>query len=533
MAPGSGLRGRAALAALLALVALVGPGTAARAADERDEPRGLITRTADASDGYTLYSPLELERTYLVDMQGRTVHTWNTDTRPGLSQYLLPNGHLVRAGDLELRNTFRDGHGAGGRIEELDWFGTLMWRFDYASDLHLQHHDMEPLPNGDVLFIAWERKSAEEALAAGRSPKLLPDGELWPDSVLQYRPSSGEIVWEWHVWDHLVQDHDPTKANYGDLNLHPEKIDVNHVLEGNRGEKDWNHLNGVDYNADRDEILLSSRSFSELWVIDHSVNTEEARGPAGDLLFRYGNPATTQARAERTLFVQHDAEWIPAGLRGAGKILVFSNGLPKTRPYSSVEEISPRLIDGEYVRNDDGTFAARRERVFPTSTSERFFAAIVSGAERLPNGNTLMADGPHGRILEVDRKGTVVWEFENPHYKVRSNSPTSSGAGEAIEPWWTFRAVRYALDYPGVALAAAGQDPQAGSAASPPVTGACSGVGRAMSARARLTHAGARAAERGESSLGPRTRPTSTEWFDARHHSGGTSQQNCNAAWAS
>jgi hypothetical protein len=438
------------LAAVVALVALVGFVTAPPAAGERDEPRGLVTSRAAAFDGYTLYSPLELERTYLVDMKGRTVHTWKTDTRPGLSQYLLPNGHLVRAGNLELRNVFRDGHGAGGRIEELDWYGTLQWRFDYASDQHMQHHDVEPMPNGDVLFVAWERKTAEEALAAGRSPKLLPDGELWPDAVLQYRPSTGEIVWEWHVWDHLVQDHDPTKANYGDVNLNPQKIDLNHVLEGNRGEKDWNHVNGVAYNAERDEVILSSRSFSEFWVIDHSTTTETARGVAGDLLFRYGNPATTRSKAPRTLFVQHDADWIAPGLPGAGNILVFNNGLPKQRPFSSVEEITPVLVDGHYVRNDDGTFAARRRRVYPKRGSERFFAAIISGAQRLPNGNTLMADGPHGRIVEVNERGAVVWEFENPHYTVRSNTPRMSGAGEPIDPWWTFRALRYAPSYPGL-----------------------------------------------------------------------------------
>ena len=399
-----------------------------------------------------MYSPLELERTYLIDRRGRTVHSWDADTRPGLSQYLLSNGDLLRAGNLELQNVFKDGHGAGGRIEELDWYGTVRWRFDYADDQHMQHHDIEPLPNGDVLFVAWQRKSAAEALAAGRSPKLLPDAELWPDSVLQYRPSTGTVVWEWDVWDHLVQDHDPTKANYGDVSLHPEKIDVNHVLEGNRGEKDWNHLNGVDYNAQRDEIILSSRSFSELWVIDHSTTTDEAQGPAGDLLFRYGNPATTRSSAPRTLFVQHDAEWIPEGLPGAGSILVFNNGLPETRPFSSVEEVTPQLHDGEYVRTPEGTFAADRKRVFPTKNSDRFFAAIISGAQRLPNGDTLISDGPHGRILEVDAKGKTVWEFENPHYTVRPNTPRASGAGEPIDPWWTFRGDHYAPDDPAVAL---------------------------------------------------------------------------------
>jgi len=439
-----------AKAIVVALVALVGLMGVSAAADTSTGRRGLVRTTQAASPGVTLFAPLELERTYLVDMDGRPVHTWNTDTRPGLSQYLLPNGHLLRAGNLELQNAFRDGRGAGGRVEELDWHGNVVWRFDEASDRHLQHHDIEPMPNGDVLMIAWQRKTAEQALAAGRSPKLLPDGELWPDSVLQLRPSTGEIVWEWHVWDHLVQDHDPTKANFGDVNLHPEKIDVNHVLEGNRGEKDWNHLNGVDYDAARDEIILSSRSFSEFWIIDHATTTEAARGPAGDLLFRYGNPATTKAKGARTLFVQHDVERIPSGLPGAGAIIAFSNGLPTTRPFSSVEEITPELVDGHYVRKGDGTFAASRRRVFPRPGNDRFFAAIISGAQRLPNGNTLMADGPHGRILEVDDAGAVVWEYDNPYGKVGPHTPRRSGAGEPILPEWLFRALRYPDDYPGL-----------------------------------------------------------------------------------
>jgi hypothetical protein len=437
-------------------LALVGIVAVSAEAEDGQSRRGLVTTTPAASPGYTLFAPLELERTYLIDMDGHTAHTWKTDTRPGLSQYLLPNGHLLRAGNLELQNAFKDGKGAGGRVEELDWQGNLVWRFDYASSAHMQHHDVEPMPNGDVLLIAWERKDGEQALAAGRSPKLLPDGELWPDSVVQYRPSTGEIVWEWHAWDHLVQDHDPTKANFGDVNLHPEKIDLNHVLEGNKGEKDWNHLNGVDYDPERDEVILSSRSFSEFWIIDHATTTEAASGPAGDLLFRYGNPGTTKAKGKRTLFVQHDVERIPDGLPGAGTILAFSNGLPETRPYSSVEQITPRMVDGEYVRNDDGTFAAAVERVYPFASSERFFAAIISGAQRMPNGNTLMADGPHGRIVEVDEAGSVVWEYDNPHGKVGPNTPKQSGAGEPIEPEWLFRALRYPNDYPGLLLSGVG-----------------------------------------------------------------------------
>ncbi len=441
-------RACAAVALLVCLASL----TTTRAAASPPAPRGLVVDAPGVSPGFTLYAPLELERTFLIDMEGRVVHRWKTDTRPGLSQYLLPNGHLLRAGNLELQNAFASGKGAGGRVEELDWEGNVVWRWDDASSTTLQHHDVEPMPNGNVLALTWERKSDVEVLAAGRSPKLLPDGELWPDSVLEYDPMQQRVVWEWHVWDHLVQDRDPTKANFGNVAASPGKIDVNHVLEGNGGDRDWNHANSVDYNAARDEIIVSSRSFSELWIIDHSTTTDTARGSAGDLLFRYGNPAASSQPGPRQLYVQHDAEWVSNGLPGAGDILVFSNGLPETRPYSTVEEITPKLVDGHYARDERGGSIARRRRVFPQDRDHQFFAAIVSSAQRLPNGNTLMTDGPAGTIIEAGPDGDVVWKYENPRYKIRKNTPKTSGAGEPIRPWWIFRAHRYAPDYPGLLL---------------------------------------------------------------------------------
>ncbi len=439
-----------ALVALCALVLVVVAATSGN--DGSSGPRGLMTHRKGAFEGYTLYAPLELRRTVLIDMDGNVVHEWRTDTRPGLMQYLLEDGRLLRAGNLERKGTFAHGQGAGGRVELLDWDGTVQWRFDLASDDVMQHHDIQPLPNGNVLVLAWERKPAAEAIAQGRDPKLLPDRDLWPDSVVEYSPTAGRVVWEWHVWDHLVQDHDPTKANYGVVADHPEKIDVNFVLPGNDGDEDWNHANAVTYNAATDEVMISSRSFSELWVIDHSTTTEEAAGPAGDLRFRVGNPAAygRGTAADQELFVQHDPEWIPAGSPGAGDITVFSNGLPKVRQYSTVEQIHPVMVNGAYVLGDDGRFAATVKRVFPTREADRRFAAIISSAQRLPNGNTLLAYGSLGDFLEAKPDGTIVWEYENPRYTVRKATPARTGAGFVIEPWWTFRIHRYAPDYPGL-----------------------------------------------------------------------------------
>jgi hypothetical protein len=439
------------LTVLLSVAFLLAASTAS-AQGTGDEPEGLITKKRAASAGYTLFSPLELERTYLVGLDGKVAHTWRHDTQPGLNQYLLEDGTLLRAGRLKVNGPFKQAKGQGGRVEALDWDGNLSWRLDYADDQVMQHHDIEPLPNGNVLLLAWERKSAAEALAAGRDPKLLREGEVWPDTVVEYDPRAQQVVWRWSVWDHLIQDHDPTKANYGDVGAHPEKIDLNYAPVGN-GEADWNHANAIDYNPALDQIMISLRSHSELWIIDHGVSSDEARGPAGDLLFRTGNPANYDKGevAQRDLFAQHDAQWITDGLTDAGSILVFNNGVAKMREYSTVDEITPVVENGRYARDENGVFETTTKRVYPDNRKDRQFAAIISGAQRLPNGNTLITYGTFGRTFEIDPAGRIVWDYVNPHFTVRKDTPTRNTTGFEIKPWWTFQAERYAPDYAGLA----------------------------------------------------------------------------------
>lgn len=417
-------------------------------------PAGLVSSASGALDGYTLYSPLTQEATYLVDMDGEVVHEWQHDTQPGLYQYLEESGNLLRAGRARLPSRI-DGNGFGGVVEEIDWDGNVVWSLDYGNDDVMQHHDVERLPNGNVLVLAWEYRTGEEAIGAGRDPELLPDDELWPDHVVEYDPTADEIVWEWRVWDHLVQDFDETKANYGDVAASPHKIDINYSPDQSLqepGEADWNHANSVAYNAELDQIAISLRSFDEFWIIDHSTTTEEAAGPAGDLLFRYGNPEA-YGRGDvddKQLFAQHDAEWIPDGFEGAGSLLVFNNGRPDQRPYSSVDEIVPVMEDGEYVLDEDGVFTAEIERVYPQREEDQVFAAIISGSQRLPNGNTLLNYGTHGRIVEVTPDGEVVWDYVNPYFTLRPQTPRGNPNFE-LEPWRTFRAERYPADYPAFA----------------------------------------------------------------------------------
>jgi hypothetical protein len=59
-------------------------------------------------------------------------------------------------------------------------------------------------------------------------------------------------------------------------------------------------------------------------------------------------------------------------------------------------------------------------------TSPTFFATNISGAQRLANGNTLVTEGPDGRIFEVTKEGATVWEYVNPLFTGTAARPTNS-----------------------------------------------------------------------------------------------------------
>jgi hypothetical protein len=199
---------------------------------------------------------------------------------------------------------------------------------------------------------------------------------------------------------------------------------------------DLTHINAVAYNAELDQIMLSPRYFSEFWVIDHGTTTAQAAGheggrsgKGGDLLYRWGNPLAYRAgtEADRRLFYQHDAHWIPEGRPGAGHIIVFNNGGGRPdRHFSTVEEVVPPVDSrGRYARDPGAPFGPR-EPVWSYSSprNEDFFDSIMSGANRLSNGDTLICDSLRGTVFEVTPGKEVVWKFINPEgSRSRSGAP--------------------------------------------------------------------------------------------------------------
>ncbi len=435
---------------------------------------GLFFSNPGVSDNYTLVSPATTLVTNLIDKQGQVVHQWQSSYAPGLLAYLLDDGSLLRAAAPHGQggNGSIVAAGAGGLVERFDWNGQRIWEFAYDSPTHLAHHDIEPLPNGHVLLIAWERKTEAEATAAGRDPTLPGPGFLYPDQIVEVAPDlqngGGQIVWQWNVWDHLVQDFDATKVNWrGATGVadHPELIDLNYVSSfdaGSGANEDWTHANGIDYNAETDQIMLSVREFSEFWIIDHSTTTAEAAGHiggrsgrGGDLLYRWGNPQTYRRGddSDRQLYYQHDAKWITSDAPGAGHVTLFNNGFGRPGlDYSAVEEIvlPTPLANGSYP-------LAAGQAYEPTSSLATYeaplenFSAIISGAQRLTNGNTLVTYGVNGTLTEVTPAGNEVWKYVNPYTGARTLGPMEpipslgiiTPGLDALRTNFVFRAIDY------------------------------------------------------------------------------------------
>lgn len=431
-----------------------GPGAAADTG-----PKGVRVKTDQATPGYLLFAPLNSDTTFLIDNDGVVVRTWKSTFGPGAAIKFLDNGNVFRSG-FEVETKGFSGGGQGGRLQEFSFDGALLWDYSYNDATHLLHHDFAVLPNGNVLAIAWELKSADEAKRAGRRPNAIPAAGVWPDKIVEFqpqRPNGARIVWEWHAWDHLVQNTDPALPNHGNPADRPERIDINgDLIAAPVGRSsDIMHTNSIAYNAELDQIVLSVPNFNEIWVIDHSTTTAEARGSSGgragrggDLLYRWGNPQVygRGAEAERRFGFQHDAHWIPRGYPGAGNLMVFSNrsgGPGPNAARTTVYEFTPPLEASRRYTLPAGRAYGPAEPVWTYSAPD-FNAQFISGAERLANGKTLVSSGPQGRVFEVTPDGKIVWEYWSKY------TGSLGGAQGQANPLALFRAIRVPVEHPAL-----------------------------------------------------------------------------------
>jgi hypothetical protein len=369
---------------------------------------------AQAFDGLTLVNTMNSRTCRLVSNSGQTVNSWTCTGTVSYVPYLMPDSTLWRPAPYS--GASMRGAAYGGLIERYSWDGDVIESFLWSNSYHQQHHDIHPMPNGHVLLVAWDRKTRAQAESLGRQGIT---GDIWPDEVIEYDPVSDSVVWEWHFWDHLIQDVDPLKPNYGAVREHPELLDIN---IGSVQGGDWIHCNTVDYNAERDEVIVTSHNLHEVFVIDHSTTTEEARGhtggrhgKGGDFLYRWGNPQNYDrgTSVDRVFYVVHGANWVRPGMPGAGNIVVLNNGdrSGSSGDSSVITEITAPLdSDDHYYIHPDSAFGPSAP-TWKYSNGRSFYAQHLGGAYRLPNGNTLAILGTSGQLVEVTAAGQVVWQY--------------------------------------------------------------------------------------------------------------------------
>lgn len=485
--------------AFLFLVACSGDGEKNIANDEssaakkRNVPglgiqRGLVKNNAPEDDGYILFSPTNSASTYLMNRKGEIVHEWKGYFDSWLA-YLQDNGNVIRnVADPDAPIYYAGG--MAGRMDEISWDGETVWEFEYATEAHQNHHDLAILPNGNILAISWERKSAEEVIAAGRKQEYTPADGIWMDKIIEIepiKPRGAKIVWEWKFWDHLIQNSDPALPNFGNPQDHPELLDINagaHKVEPmhpdtlskrkrdgdahrnmtiGSNDSDAYHSNAITYNAELDQIALSVPHINEIFIIDHSTTIQEAAnhsggkyGRGGDFLYRWGNPQN-YGRGDSTdqkLFYQHDVRWIDRGYPGEMHLTLYNNQIPNgpdSMKYSAIFEIvTPINADGNYSISENGTYGPENPIwTYVAADTVSLYSPFTSGAQRMKNGNTFILAGAGGRFLEVNKEGETIWEYWNPY---RGNLLQPNGDPVRDDPfmYWQFRSNFIPADHPGL-----------------------------------------------------------------------------------
>ena len=378
-----------------------------------------------AWNGYTVLTPLSTPAVVVIDMNGNVVKEWDDyDNAPGGPARILPGGVVVAA-----RNT-RPPHQESLELVQRDFEGNLIWQFSRNEQVETrdgetvwaarQHHDWQR-PDFPAGYYSPEAAPASEGgttLMLTHTNRVVPavsDVVLEDDRIIEVS-WDGEILWEWVASDHIDE--------FGFADDAREVIRAAGAFNRARGSFDWFHINSATYLGPNawfdagderfapDNVIISSREASVVAII--------ARDD-GRVVWRIGPDfrESEETRAIGQIIGQHQAHVIPKGLPGEGNVLIFDNG--GSAGYGFDTPIAPNgrgalaRATSRVVEIDPVTL----ERVW-TYAAAGFFSTNISGAQRLPNGNTLVTSGAPGRLFEVTREGDIVWEYIYPRFEPRN-----------------------------------------------------------------------------------------------------------------
>ncbi len=407
---------------------------------------GTFVNTPDAMHSLTFFSGFYSSDCYLIDNCGNVINHWDRNLHTANSAYFLENGLMLRTYDVEDEVGPIEAPSSAGGLELVDWDNNTVWQYEVNTTTYISHHDVAVLPNGNILVEIWE---INEDLPS-------PLNTRWWEGILELEvlgTDEANIIWEWHLYDHLVQEEDPQGLFFGEVAGHPELVDINAPVPSG---SDWTHMNSLDYHPEFDQILMSVRDFGEIWIIDHSTTTQQAAsheggnyGKGGDLLYRWGNPEMYNrgTDGDRHLYGQHGAFWIKPGFKDEGKISLFNNGNGRPGTDYSIASIIDPPVDaqGNYIIDGNNAYLPIDPSWSYTAANEPdFFSRFMSNLQRLPNGNMLVNEGTKGHLFELDEHDEIVWDYVIP---LDQDEPVRQGGFTSSN--WCFMAFKYPLDYPG------------------------------------------------------------------------------------
>ena len=335
--------------------------------------------------GLTLLAPSapgNSGRAYVVaiDERGRVVW-FHTVSRYAAEAHLDDDGHLVY---LETRR----------QVEVVDLLGRsirTLWPLEsrfappgaIGPPLPVLHHDVHPLPGGDLLGLSVEARTVDEVPTSDTDPAAPTASARLAGDVIVRFDRQGQVVARFDVLDLL----DPQRIGYDVLDS-----SYWHYLFGDDA-LDWSHGNNVVYRPEVDRYVFTARNQDAVAEVDGATGEltwllapESGWGPAhqGKLL-RPTGPSFRHA------YHPHGPEWTPDGT-----LLLFDNGthgasafeppLPDDALTSRAVEFA---IDGE---------AMTVEQVW--SYEPGWYAAAMGDADHLPETRNVLA--VFGTLSEAD-----------------------------------------------------------------------------------------------------------------------------------
>jgi hypothetical protein len=385
-------------------------------------------------NGYTIMDAADGEGAVLIDMNGNIIRRW--EELKGMGPFrMLPGGYVLGA------TAFRRPHQESVGMLQMNWEGGRTWYFDRFEQVQIQEErdeDGNVTMESETIWAArhhhdWQREgnpvgyfspdqspmthNGKTMILAHRNVTVpeITDKRLEDDYIYELN-WQGEIVWDWLASDHVDElgfSEDSRNAIYRSVQFNDA-----------RKSADWLHINSAAYLGPNpwydagderfhpDHIMISSRTANVIAIIARD----------GSIVWRLGpNYTIDSGQAEIGQIIgQHNPHLIPKGLPGAGNLLVFDNGgaggygfanparpdgtNSMTRDQSRVLEINPVTLEVIWEYTINGT-----ERF-------QFYSAYVSNAQRLPNGNTMINEGMHGRVFELTSEKEIVWEYVSPFF---------------------------------------------------------------------------------------------------------------------